>query len=66
MILSGMTKMHEMRPIVEAEVIQILDKSEALECIWSKIPDEFANDLVDNIVTLVIQKMDWAYSQERV
>lgn len=44
--------MERMRSIVEAE----LKGTEALGCIWDKMPDEARKELVD----LVIQKMYWA------
>jgi hypothetical protein len=45
--------MEEMREIIEAE----LENTDALNCIYGKIPSEAWDDLVD----LVIQKMNWAY-----
>jgi len=49
--------MHSMREIVETE----LKATNALGHIYSKMPSEFWDELVD----LVIQKMDWAYSRGR-
>lgn len=45
--------MEEMRNIVEAE----LSQTEALDCVWDKIPEDARNDLVN----LVLLKMQWAY-----
>lgn len=49
--------MEHMRTIIEAE----LRDTDALNCIWDKIPDEALHDLV----SLVLQKMSWAKERGR-
>lgn len=44
-----------LRPIIASE----LEHSNALNCIWDKIPEEF----VEELVNLIIQKINWAYAR---
>ena len=52
-------KYRSLREILQEEIEAILGTSDALNCVWNKIPEECQERLIADLTSFTMQKMHW-------